>query len=167
MSVGRCSLLNSDQTVGTRFGLLTSFQSQLGDAQTILGSMLADAINGFPVPHYPLCLQKAHENAALVDFDQDILQDYIYQGVRRSLGSDAGVLDAFQLQDADPCAKKVRMMDKASEIQLFPREKVVGVFRGFQQGGLEFHADLVLPYRNEFQNIPMHGQFLLVQLETP
>ena len=54
-----------------------------------------------------------------------------------------------------------------AEIQLFPREKVVGIFRGFQQGGMEFHADLVLPYRNEFQNIPMHGQFLLVQLETP
>lgn len=54
-----------------------------------------------------------------------------------------------------------------AEAQLFPREKIVGIFRGFQQGGLEFHADLVLPYRNEFQNIPMHGQFLLVQLETP
>jgi len=54
-----------------------------------------------------------------------------------------------------------------TEIQLFPREKVIGIFRGFQQGGLEFHADLVLPYRNEFQNIPMHGQFVLVQLETP
>jgi hypothetical protein len=54
-----------------------------------------------------------------------------------------------------------------TDIQLFPREQVVGIFRGFQQGGLEFHADLVLPYRNEFQNIPMHGQFLLVQLETP
>lgn len=53
-----------------------------------------------------------------------------------------------------------------AEIQLFPREQVVGIFRGFQQGGMEFHADLVLPYQNEFQNIPMHGQFLLVQLET-
>lgn len=53
------------------------------------------------------------------------------------------------------------------DLQLFPREQVIGVFRGFQQGGLEFHADLVLPYRNDFQNIPMHGQFLLVQLETP
>ena len=47
-----------------------------------------------------------------------------------------------------------------AEIQLFPREQVVGIFRGFRQGGMEFHADLVLPYRNEFQNIPMHGQFL-------
>ncbi len=54
-----------------------------------------------------------------------------------------------------------------AEIKLFPREQIVGIFRGFQQGGMEFHADLVLPYRNDFQNIPMHGQFLLVQLETP
>jgi uncharacterized protein len=53
-----------------------------------------------------------------------------------------------------------------SFIELFPENKIVGIFRGFQNGGLEFHADLVLPYRNDFQNIPMHGQFLLVQLET-
>lgn len=53
------------------------------------------------------------------------------------------------------------------DINLFPKEKIIGIFRGFQQGGLEFHADLVLPYRNEFQSIPMHGQFVLVQLETP
>ena len=54
-----------------------------------------------------------------------------------------------------------------TETELFPKDKVVGIFRGFQQGGMEFHADLVLPYRSDFQNIPMHGQFLLVQLETP
>lgn len=51
-------------------------------------------------------------------------------------------------------------------MELFPREQIVGVFRGFSKGGLEFHADLTLPYRNDFQNLPMHGQFLLVQLET-
>jgi len=50
-------------------------------------------------------------------------------------------------------------------MQLFPRDRKDGVFRGFQQGGLEFHADLALPYRHELQNIPMHGQFILVQLE--
>ena len=54
-----------------------------------------------------------------------------------------------------------------TDIQLFRREKTVGIFRGFQQGGLEFRADLVLPYKNEFESIPMHGQFLLVQLGTP
>lgn len=51
--------------------------------------------------------------------------------------------------------------------ELFPRHQIVGIFRGFREGGLEFQADLALPYRNEFQSIPMHGQFILVQLETP
>jgi hypothetical protein len=50
-------------------------------------------------------------------------------------------------------------------MKLFTRETTVGIFRGFSEGGLEFHADLVLPYRNEFQSAPMHGQFLVVQLE--
>ncbi len=52
-------------------------------------------------------------------------------------------------------------------IKLFTQENIVGVFRGFREGGMEFHADLALPYRQDFQSIPMHGQFLLVQLETP
>jgi hypothetical protein len=82
------------------------FLPQIGEAQVILGSMLADAINGFPVPYYPRCLQKAHENAALVDFDYDILQDYIYNGIRMCLDTDAPVLDAFQLQDSDPAQRR-------------------------------------------------------------
>src|SRR3989304_3460646 len=48
---------------------------------------------------------------------------------------------------------------------LFTKEATGGIFRGFGEGGLEFHADLILPYRNEFQSAPMHGQFLVVQLE--
>ncbi len=51
--------------------------------------------------------------------------------------------------------------------ELFSRDDVVGIFRGFREGGLEFHADVVLPYRSDFQRIPMHGQYILVQLETP
>ncbi|MBI3558592.1 MAG: hypothetical protein HY074_20165 [Deltaproteobacteria bacterium] len=82
------------------------FTAQKNDAQLILGSMLADAINGFPVAHYPRCLQKAHENAALVDFDFDILQDHIYEGIRGSLGAQSHTLDVFQLQDADPAARR-------------------------------------------------------------
>ncbi len=82
------------------------FTAQKNDAQVIVGSMLADAINGFPVPHYPRCLQKAHENAALVDFDFDILQDYIYEGVRNTLGAQGRTLDVFQLQDADPAQRR-------------------------------------------------------------
>ncbi len=50
-------------------------------------------------------------------------------------------------------------------MKLFPDDKVVGIFHGFSEGGMEFRADLVLPYKNVFQSVPMHGQFLLVQLE--
>ena len=84
------------------------FVPQKDRAHTILGSMLADTANGFPVPHYPGCLQKAHENAALVDFDFDVLQDFIYEGVRTSLKDEASTLDVFQLQDADPAQRRYR-----------------------------------------------------------
>ena len=49
---------------------------------------------------------------------------------------------------------------------LFENAQVVGSFLGFSEGGLEFHADLILPYRNDFQSLPMHGQFVLVALEN-
>jgi len=68
--------------------------------------MLADAINGFPVPSYPQCLQKAHANAALVDFDFDILQDQIFEGIRQSLADESSVLDVFRLQDMDPAQRR-------------------------------------------------------------
>jgi len=67
-----------------------------------MGHLLADALSGFPVPFYPLCLQKAHENAALVDFDFDILQDKIFEGIQNILGDESHVLDAARLQDHDP-----------------------------------------------------------------
>lgn len=50
-------------------------------------------------------------------------------------------------------------------MKLFPKNSEVGVFKGFSEGGLEFHADIILKYHNDFQNIPMHGQFLIVGLE--
>lgn len=49
---------------------------------------------------------------------------------------------------------------------LFENAQIVGTFLGFAEGGLEFHADLILPYRNDFQSLPMHGQFVLVALEN-
>jgi hypothetical protein len=51
-------------------------------------------------------------------------------------------------------------------VTLFEKSQVVGSFLGFSAGGLEFHADLILPYRNYFQSSPMHGQFVLVALEN-
>jgi hypothetical protein len=41
------------------------------------------------------------------------------------------------------------------------------MFRGASGGGLEFHADLTLPYDGIFHSVPMHGQFVLVELASP
>jgi len=76
--------------------------SQAKDAQVIIGSLYNDAIAGFPIAFYPLSLQKAHENAALVDFDYTILQDNIINGIRASLGDDKDKLDSFVIQEQDP-----------------------------------------------------------------
>jgi hypothetical protein len=78
------------------------FSPQASKSDRIFSHLLADAIEGFPVPFYPRCLQKAHERAALVDFDMDMLQDAIFHGLRRALGNESATLDAFTLEDADP-----------------------------------------------------------------
>lgn len=52
-------------------------------------------------------------------------------------------------------------------MELFPHGHAVGMFRGATGGGLEFHADLTLPYKDHFHSAPMHGQFVLVELASP
>ena len=82
------------------------FMYQKDDAEKIIGYLLSDSNNGFPVPYYPKALQEAHNNAALIDFDYDILQGYIYDAIRNILGDRRDVIDVFQLVDGDPSAKR-------------------------------------------------------------
>jgi hypothetical protein len=77
------------------------FLSQKGEAQTILGYLLEDAKDGFPRPLYPQCLQKAHENAALVDFDMELLEDQICEALRNNLGEKKWIIDELALQESD------------------------------------------------------------------
>lgn len=84
------------------------FIPQAADAPMVLGYMLADAIDGFPIPFYPQCLQRAHENAALVDFDMTILQDEVIRSVRGILADHAGRLDELTLQPSDPSSARYR-----------------------------------------------------------
>jgi hypothetical protein len=80
--------------------------SQVSEAPRVMGYLLADATDGFPVPFYPQCLQKAHENAALVDFDMDILQGEIVGSIREELGVEQDILDEMRLMDADPSRRR-------------------------------------------------------------
>ena len=82
------------------------FLPQRQEAQVILGCLLADSVDGFPIPFYPRCLQRAHENAALVDFDFDVLQDQVLSGLRNVLADEASTLDAFQFQDVDTTGRR-------------------------------------------------------------
>ena len=82
------------------------FSPQAAEAPTILGYMLADAVEGFPIPFYPRCLQRAHENAALVDFDMAILQDEVTRSVRSILGDKSGCIDELSLQSRDPSSAR-------------------------------------------------------------
>ena len=77
------------------------FMPQRHDAHVVLGCLLADAVEGFPVPFYPRCLQTAHDNAALVDFDFDVLQGEIVEGIRTALGGEGEVIDEIRLSGAD------------------------------------------------------------------
>jgi hypothetical protein len=80
------------------------FSCQKSKDAEIFGYLLADAIDGFPVPFYPRCLQKAHEHAEIVDFDLTILQDEVFAAVR-GLVPDGNVLDEFQL-NVDASARR-------------------------------------------------------------
>jgi hypothetical protein len=80
------------------------FSCQKSKDAEIFGYLLADAIEGFPVPFYPRCLQKAHEFAEIVDFDLTILQDEVFAAVR-GLVPDGKVLDEFQL-NVDSSARR-------------------------------------------------------------
>lgn len=73
--------------------------SQSNRADEILGYLLSDAIYGFPIPYYPLCLQKAHEYATIAGFDMDILQDEVFNAIRNILdGLEVPAFESIRFQ---------------------------------------------------------------------
>jgi hypothetical protein len=73
-------------------------EPQATDAGEIFGYLLQDAINGFPVPYYPRCLQRAHEHAQVVDLDLDVLQDTVLHSARALIEEHKrGIFDGLAL----------------------------------------------------------------------
>lgn len=68
---------------------------QANDADEVFGYLLADAQAGFPEPFYPLCLQQAHERAALRGLDLELLTDAVVEALGEVV-PDRGGLAAFR-----------------------------------------------------------------------
>lgn len=73
-------------------------------------------------------------------------------------------------RDPPPECEGCRSITKGKKMlssDFFSNEQVIGKFHGFQRCGMEFHANVVFFDREEFQSMPLYGQFLLIQLDIP
>lgn len=69
-----------------------------GEEEEIFSYLLADAQVGFPRPFYPLCLQRAHEQARLSGLDLEILQRAVVKAIKETLPPGEGhIFDGFRL----------------------------------------------------------------------
>lgn len=51
------------------------------NADRVLGQLTVDAQQGFPIPDYPMCIQRAHDFAKLTGLEVEILQDILVDGM--------------------------------------------------------------------------------------
>lgn len=61
---------------------------QVDQADKILGQLTEDAQPGFPIPDFPMCVQKAHDFAKVSGLELSVLQDILYQGVTQNLSNE-------------------------------------------------------------------------------
>ncbi len=61
---------------------------QAPNVEKILGQLTADAQLGFPIPDYPMSIQKAHDFAKLTGLEIEILQDLLLLGITQNLTPD-------------------------------------------------------------------------------
>jgi len=58
---------------------------QVEEADKILGQLTKDAQPGFPIPDFPMCVQKAHDFAKVNGLEMDVLQDILFEGITQTL----------------------------------------------------------------------------------
>lgn len=61
---------------------------QLAAADKVLGQLTVDAQQGFPIPDYPMCIQRAHDYAKLTGLEIEVLQDLLVDGISQGLAPD-------------------------------------------------------------------------------
>jgi hypothetical protein len=58
---------------------------QLDRVEKVLGELVQDAQRGFPIPDYPMAIQRAHDYAKIGGLEMDILQGLLLEGMCQSL----------------------------------------------------------------------------------
>jgi len=61
------------------------FDDQTQEADKIIGYLSTDAYDSFPIPDFPMSIQRAHEAAKLNDFDADFLSSTLTNAIQASL----------------------------------------------------------------------------------
>ena len=61
---------------------------QAPEADKILGQLTVDAQQGFPIPDYPMCIQRAHDFAKITGLEVEILQDMLIDAMTVGLSRD-------------------------------------------------------------------------------
>jgi hypothetical protein len=58
------------------------------DADRIIGQLLRDAQPGFPIPDFPMSVQKAHDYARVSGIEVSVLNDILFEGITRKMTDD-------------------------------------------------------------------------------
>jgi len=77
---------------------------QESEADKIIAYLKTDSENGFPVPFYPKCIQKAHDYSAIAGIDMEILQQEIINALLNNMPTELDIinLEKYILQPKDP-----------------------------------------------------------------
>ncbi len=81
-SAGQLHLVRFGSRDGDPIWAVDILKGQESRAGEILGYLMTDARDGFPIPFYPRCLQLAHEHAEVADWDLGLFQDTLIDAVR-------------------------------------------------------------------------------------
>jgi len=77
---------------------------QESEADKIIAYLKTDSEDGFPVPFYPKCIQKAHDYSAIAGIDMEILQQEIINALLKNMPTELDIinLEKYILQPKDP-----------------------------------------------------------------
>lgn len=88
---------------GAQIRAVDVFDDQVNDADKIIGYLANDAFDSFPIPDFPMSIQRAHEAAKLNDFDAEFLSVSLMNAVE-------GVLQAQYGDRAPEVMNLIRML---------------------------------------------------------